>query len=147
MNNRKRKVYVASSWRNDLQQKVVGILRSEGHEVYDFKNPSPGDRGFHWYEIDPLWKGWSVQDFVKALKHPLAQAGFKKDYSAMFWADCCVMVMPCGRSAHIEAGYFIGVRKTVIILAMQDVEPELMYLLASKVCTTMPDVLTTLQKM
>lgn len=41
-----RKVYVASSWRNLLQPGVVSALRSMGHWVYDFKNPSEGDKGF-----------------------------------------------------------------------------------------------------
>lgn len=41
------KIYVASSWRNNRQPDVVKFLRDLGHEVYDFKNPKPGDDGFH----------------------------------------------------------------------------------------------------
>src|SRR4051812_37731805 len=36
------KVYVASSWRNDFQPGVVRALRSDGHQVYDFKGPGDG---------------------------------------------------------------------------------------------------------
>jgi len=38
----RRKIYVASSWRNDYYPKVVAKLREAGHEVYDFRNP-PSD--------------------------------------------------------------------------------------------------------
>jgi nucleoside 2-deoxyribosyltransferase len=45
----------------------------------------------------------------------------------MDWADCCVLVLPCGRSAHIEAGYMAGRGKPVWVLAVEPCEPELMY--------------------
>lgn len=45
------KIYVASSWKNNLQPKVVLELRNLGHEVYVFKNLTEGDNGFHWSEI------------------------------------------------------------------------------------------------
>ena len=35
----KRKIYVASSWRNEYYPEVVEKLREAGHEVYDFRNP------------------------------------------------------------------------------------------------------------
>ena len=47
------RIYVASSWRNTLQPGVVAALRGDGHEVYDFRNPAPGVKGFAWSEIDP----------------------------------------------------------------------------------------------
>jgi hypothetical protein len=33
----KRKIYVASSWRNEYYPEVVEKLREAGHEVYDFR--------------------------------------------------------------------------------------------------------------
>lgn len=44
----KRRIYVASSWRNSRQPEVVRALREVGHHVYDFRNPSKGDTGFAW---------------------------------------------------------------------------------------------------
>ena len=120
------KVYVASSWRNEKQQEVVDALRTAGHEVYDFRNPSEGDFGFAWAEIDPQWENWTPQEYIENLKHPLADSGFNKDFSAMHWADCCVLVLPCGRSAHSEAGWMKGKGKPTIIL-LDKMEPELMY--------------------
>jgi len=120
------KIYVASSWRNTLQPAVVCQLREAGHKVYDFRNPSDGDTGFSWSEIDPEWQRWTHDEFKKALEHPVAVAGFRKDMDALEDCDACVLVMPCGRSAHLEAGYAAGAGKPVFIL-LDNGEPELMY--------------------
>jgi nucleoside 2-deoxyribosyltransferase len=45
-------------------------------------------------------------------------------------ADVTVLVLPCGRSAHLEAGYTAGQGKPVVILLDQTFEPELMYKMA-----------------
>ena len=64
--------------------------------------------GFSWSSIDPNWKNWSTQQYQEALNHPIAQKGFDLDFNAMKWADVCVMVLPCGRSANTEAGWMKG---------------------------------------
>lgn len=136
----RRRVYVASSWRNELQRDVVRTLRMHGHEVYDFKNPKPGDNGFHWSAIDPNWKDWKPHEYRSALRHPIAEQGFASDWNAMVWADCCVLVLPCGRSAHIEAGYFVGAGKQLIVLLAPG-EPELMYKMTTHLCLSMDEML------
>jgi hypothetical protein len=138
----KKRIYVASSWRNELQPAVVQALRRAGHEVYDFRNPKPGEHGFHWSEIDPGWREWTPEEFREGLRHPIAVSGFQSDFCGMEWADTCVMVQPCGRSAHLEAGYFVGARKRLIVLLWTG-EPELMYLLTAhaNLCCTLPEVL------
>lgn len=122
------KIYVASSWRNVEQPQVVEDLRSAGHEVYDFRNPAPGDSGFHWSEIDPNWIDWTPEEYVVALDHKVAKVGFRKDHKAMEWADAFVLVLPCGRSAHLELGWACGKgKRTAILLNDEGFEPELMY--------------------
>jgi len=49
-----RKIYVASSWRNPIQPRIVRVLREAGHTVYDFRNPAPGYKGFAWSDLDAL---------------------------------------------------------------------------------------------
>ena len=136
------KIYVASSWRNDKQPGVVEALRQQGHEVYDFRNPRFGDRGFHWSDIDPEWKQWTPEQFNEALSHPIAQRGFASDMDAMLWADVCVLVMPCGRSAHLEAGWFVGAGRPCLIL-LSDGEPELMYKMTTP-CLALVEVIESL---
>lgn len=121
------KIYVASSWRNELQAFVVHSLRSLSHEVYDFKHPHLS-KGFHWSEIDTEWRDWTIADYRSALLNFRAEEGFSADHKAMVWADACVLVLPCGRSAHLEAGWFAGKNKpTVVYTQDNQVEPELMY--------------------
>lgn len=121
------KIYVASSWRNEYQQDVVKCLREYGHEVYDFKNPPHGNGGFSWSDIDEKWEEWDTNNYKKALHHPIAIDGFNSDFDGMKWADICVMVLPCGRSANTEAGWMKGSGKRVYVYQPIPQEPELMY--------------------
>jgi hypothetical protein len=82
----KRKIYVASSWRNDLYPGVVRALREAGHEVYDFRDPRGGG-GFTWGKIDKDHEEWSLLEYRQALSHPLAEAAFQSDFAAMREAD------------------------------------------------------------
>lgn len=138
-----RKIYLASSWRNAHQPGLVAVLRSAGHAVYDFRNPAPGDDGFHWSEIDRDWLDWSPATFARQIEtHPVASDGFSKDKAALKWADTGILLLPCGRSAHLEAGWMIGQGKSVAILLHPDsFEPELMYLLAARRFTETTDLL------
>lgn len=120
------KLYVASSWRNALQPEVVAVLRAAGHEVYDFRNPAPGEHGFSWKEIDGGWQRWTAEQYLTALQDDIAIRGFRSDFDAMKGADAFVLVHPSGRSAHLEAGWAAGAGKPVVCLLEQGGEPELM---------------------
>ncbi len=139
------RIYVASSWRNRYQPSVVQALREAGHEVYDFRNPRAGNHGFHWSEIDPEWQAWAPWAFALALKHPVAVAGFDLDFEAMKWADACVLVLPCGRSAHLEAGWFAGKGKPVHIYIPEPVEPELMYRMTTELHASQDSLVEALE--
>jgi hypothetical protein len=139
-----RRVYLASSWRNSLQPEVVASLREAGHEVYDFRNPAPGNHGFHWSEIDPEWQAWNQHTYREALQHPIADTGFAADWQAMEWADTGVLLLPRGRSAHLEAGYFVGTKKELHILMLSKEEPELMYRMADSICLDIDELLAAL---
>ena len=143
----KRKIYVASSWRNPDQQAVVKALRDEGHEVYDFRNPTEGNTGFAWSEIDKDWFKWTPVQFVHHVENsPIAAAGFKLDRDALNWCDTCVLVLPCGRSAHLEAGYACGQGKDVVFMLSPDkFEPELMYLLGDGFVTNATELVIALR--
>jgi hypothetical protein len=134
------KIYVASSWRNEFQPAVVAALVSMGHKVYDFRNPAPGNTGFAWSDIDENWINWTSQEYKAALVHPVAEAGFKLDFDAMKWADVCVMVLPCGRSANTEAGWMKGAGKKVFVYQPIKQEPELMYKIFDGILTSVEDL-------
>ena len=140
------KIYVASTRRNEQQTDVVQMLLNAGYDVYDFKNPAPNIEGFAWSDIDRDWQSWTPEEFRQALRsHPFAIEDFDRDWDAMVAADACVLVMPCGRSAHIEAGYFVGAGKPLIIL-LSNGEPELMYRMADNLCVSFDEVIAALRE-
>lgn len=126
-------IYVATSWRNPYQPKVIEDIRAYGKlknidfNVYDFRHPSPNSNGFSWDKIDKNWKNWTVDEYKQALRHPLAQEGFELDREALQFCDICLLVLPCGASAHLEAGWAGGIGSSVIIYAPDLKEAELMY--------------------
>ena len=125
------RIYVASSWRNEHQPRIVKALRGWGHKVYDFRNPGEGKLGFDWGRIDKDYETWSLDEYRLALDEPIAKAGFQSDFQAMQWADAFVMVMPCGNSAHIETGWAIGQGKPTAILMFDLERSDLMYKMAN----------------
>lgn len=141
------RIYVASSWRCERQPEVVRDLREAGHVVYDFKNPPHRQGGFAWAELDPTWQSWAAEGFrEKLLEHPTASHGFLADLRALQWCDACLLVMPCGRSAHLELGWAAGRGKRTLVLLGRGGEPELMYLLADSICVDMDEVLAALRE-
>lgn len=134
-----RKIYVASSWRNTRQAEVVQALRMDGHLVYDFKHPRLGNTGFAWSQIDPQWEGWTPEKYREMLDHPVAKAGFASDMNGMRWADTFVLVLPCGRSAHLELGWACGQGKQTIIL-LDKAEPELMAKMVDHLAVSLAEV-------
>lgn len=110
------RIYVASSWRNPWQPAVVQQLRTWGHEVYDFREPEPGVTGFAWSDISPVWQEWRPAAYRRALTHEVAEEGFRRDMDALRSCDACVLVLPCGNSAHLELGWAAGAEKKTAVL-------------------------------
>ena len=133
-------IYVASSWRNGYFPEVVKRLREAGFDVYDFRNPPSGDHGFKWGSIDPDYMEWSPEKYREMLQHPYAQRQFGNDIKAMEACNACVLVLPCGRSAHTEAGWFAGRGKKVLVYIPEKQEPELMYKLFDEVVDNLDDL-------
>ena len=137
-------LYIASSWRNTYYPEVVNHLRKAGFDVYDFRNPPSGDPGFKWHLVGEDWLQWSPAEYREKLHHPLVEHQFQNDIEALRRCDACVLVLPCGRSAHTEAGWFAGAGKPVVAYLPEKVEPELMYKLFTAVCCSLDEVVQTL---
>lgn len=133
------KIYVASSWSNWKQEIVVMCLEGLGHDVYDFKKD-----GFSWKDVMPSYDGGTVEtgDYLEALEHPRSEAGYQRDYNKLIDANITILVLPCGRSAHLELGYAVGrAQNTAILLDGDDdngyqVTPDLMYKMVDHIATS-----------
>jgi hypothetical protein len=117
-----------------MQPAVIAMLNSARIPCYDFKNPE-GGTGFHWSEVmsnyTPGSESANVDEYLNALVNPRSIEGFNSDFAAMQKADTFILVLPCGRSAHLELGWAVGAGKRTAIFLDPDnrghVTPELMY--------------------
>lgn len=145
-------IYVASSWRNVFQPTVVATLHAAANQQgeqfrpYDFRKPKEHSDGFHWSEVMPSYVRGSAalvnfKEYQEALIHPRAEEGFHLDFDAMEHCDTCVLVLPCGASAHLEMGWFIGQDRRTAILCEPIVQPELMYKMVDYITDSMFDLL------
>jgi hypothetical protein len=142
------KIYIASSWRNPYYLDLLAKLQEEGHECYDFRDPQGA---FRWSAIDSEYQqNWGPENFRKVLQHKECFRGYHRDKSALDWCDTCILLLPCGRSAHLEAGYTIGRGKRTIIYLKRDLdghfEPELMYKLTDELVHTDHELITRLRR-
>lgn len=99
-----RRIYLVGSLRNDMVPITAGILRQEGHDVFD-----------DWFsagpEADDYWQAYEKQrerSYSDALAAPHAQDVFQFDKRHLDRCDTGVLVMPAGKSGHLELGYLIG---------------------------------------
>lgn len=110
------RIYLASSWKN---QKIVLTLaerlEAEGLEVDAFCRATDKRFAFHWSEFVDDEIELLNYDAISFIGDPKVQRAFKEDKSWLDWAEVVVMVMPCGRSSHLEAGYAKGRGKLLYI--------------------------------
>lgn len=140
-------IYIASSWRNEIQPVIVDLARGLGHKVYDFRDSD----GFHWSEVDPTVEvqgfaeyTYSATKFEELLHAPQARRGFARDMAAVKTCDTLILVLPCGRSAHLELGMAVGFGKRTIIYLDDPCLPELMYRAVDYICHDMHGLVSVL---
>lgn len=111
-------IYVIGSLKNTAVPEVAEYLRSLGHDVFD-----------EWYsagpEADDYWQAHCEMrglNFREALASPHADCVFEFDKRYLQLADTVVLVLPAGKSGHIELGWALGQGKRGYILF--DGEPE-----------------------
>ena len=149
------RIYISSSWKNKHHQALVALLRKHGHKVYDFQHPNGrNDRN--------VWEGvtsklrlstayqqgiLSGSDYDCMLEEEDVQNRFDEHFKAMSDADTCILLLPCGRSSHVEAGYMAGAGKRVFVYdTSTHVTPELMYLIFDGYFHKEKDLLDALSK-
>jgi hypothetical protein len=120
-----RRIYVASSGRNESLDDVLAQIRTAGHEAYDFRAS-----GFRLQDLGGDPAHWSRAEFVAKLRYPAARAQFERNVAAIKACDALLVLPPCGISAHIELGYAAAKGKKTIVWLDESSKPELMYSVA-----------------
>lgn len=123
-------VYLIGSLRNPEVTKVGEALRKIGFEVFDDWMAAGPIADDSWQEYEKF-KGTTYDN---ALKGYAARHVFEFDLHHLNRADIAVLILPAGKSGHLELGYFIGRGKPGYVLF--DKEPErwdVMYQFATNV--------------
>lgn len=123
-------LYLIGSLRNERIPEVANRLRESGLDVFDdWMAAGP--------EADDFWKKYEVgrgHDYQRALQGYAAKHVFEFDKYHLDRCDSACLVLPAGKSGHLELGYVAGSGKpTFILLDEQDVRFDVMYQFATKV--------------
>ena len=136
-------IYVIGSLRNEQIPTISNTLREEtGFEVFDdWFSPGP--------EADDFWKKYEEargRTYEQALSGWAGKHVFEFDKHHIDRADIGVLVMPGGKSAHLELGYMIGCGKKGYVLMDKQDRWDVMYQFATGVFFNMEDLLAALKK-
>jgi hypothetical protein len=123
-------VYLIGSLRNPEVPSVANKIRELGYDVFD-----------DWYaagpEADDYWQAYERQrgrSYAEALEGFAANHVFDYDHSHLKRCDLAVLLLPAGKSGHLEFGYFRGLSKPGIICIPEEPERyDVMYRFASSV--------------
>lgn len=114
-----RRIYIASSWKNaPIVRDLAVLLREQGHEVFDFTDPECRPSGFDNFIFHASqWMGKPLDQILwtEFLECEATHRAYKSDRAGLDWADTVILLLPCGRSAHLEAGYAVGKGKDLFI--------------------------------
>ena len=101
----KQKIYIASSWKmEETCHAIAHYLRFVGYEVDLFCEERESRTVFSFDKVD------AHQDMncIEMLGMSIVQDAFQEDKKWLDWCDICLLILPSGRSAHLEAGYAKG---------------------------------------
>lgn len=139
------KIYLVGSLRNPDVPLLAGRLRAAGHEVFDDWYAAGPRADDHWMEYEQQ-RGHS---YLEALDGYAAQHVFEYDLFHLNRCEVGIMMLPAGKSGHLELGYMIGGGKPGFIF-MPSGEPErydVMYRFATKVFYSEEDMVRHLSSM
>lgn len=117
------KLYLIGSLRNPRIPEIGQKIRQLGHEVFD-----------DWFAGGPIADD-SWRDYEKARGHTYAEAlngyaashVFEFDKYHLDRCDGALLVLPAGRSGHLELGYMAGKDKKVYVLLDDPERWDVMY--------------------
>lgn len=124
------KIYIIGSLRNPAIPELGNKLRKAGFDAFD-----------DWHaagpEADDEWKRYEEErgrPYINALDGEHAWDVFNFDKRHLDSSDFGLLVLPAGKSGHLELGYLIGQGKPCFILLEHEKDRwDIMYRFATKV--------------
>ena len=136
------KIYVIGSLRNPKIPEVANKLREAGHEVFD-----------DWFaagpEADDYWQKYEQNrghNYKEGLQGYAANHVYSFDKFHLDRCDVALLVLPAGKSGHLELGYTLGRGKKGYILFDEQMPDrwDVMYLFADGVFFKLEDLISEL---
>lgn len=125
-------IYIIGSLKNDYIPEVANLLELNGFEPF-------ADWWGAGHEADDWWKEYNKRrgiPYSEALYGYAAGTVFDFDKKHLDRCDASLLVLPAGKSGHLELGYSVGCGKPSFILADDKLGNErwdVMYRFAEKV--------------
>lgn len=138
-----KQIYLIGSLRNPEVPKVGDEIRRLGINVFDdwFAGGPIADDSWQDYE-----KGRG-RSYRQALHGPAARNVFDFDHRNLLASDAAILVLPAGKSGHLELGYMSGKGKYTAILFPEEPERwDVMYQFANDVWFSKEEMLEALKK-
>lgn len=132
--------FISGRWRNrDAVLDFTRKIREKGYRVYCFLEAA---HSAAFVQADPEQ---SMNQFEKRdwRSDPYVQEIFKNDLDGEKASETFVMLLPVGKSCHIEAGIAYGLGKKCILVGQQK-EAESLYLIFSESYETVDEFLATI---
>lgn len=131
-------VYLIGSLRNAEVPKIANVLRRETEwEVFD-----------DWYaagpEADDKWREYEIakgHSYIEALRGHAARNVFQFDKRHLDRADAVILVLPAGKSGHLELGYSLGRGRRGYVLLDNPDRWDVMYQFATLVTDKLEDII------
>lgn len=136
-------IYLIGSLRNPKVPEVAHDLRAAGFSVFD-----------DWYAAGPTadddWQEYEKdrgRTYLDALEGIAARHAFDLDHKHLALADVGVLVLPAGKSGHLELGWVARQKPTFVLLENGEEPPrwDLMYKLCTAVCGTVEELVGKLK--
>lgn len=133
-------IYLIGSLRNPEVPKIAAKLREAGHEVFD-----------DWYaagpEADDKWRDYEKargRTFKQALEGAAARNVYAFDRRNLERSEVVVLVLPAGKSGHLELGWALGQQKKGYILLDDPERWDVMYQFATGLFYDVEDLILEL---
>lgn len=138
------RIYLIGSLRNPISKSLANKLRREGHDIFD-----------DWSAVGPEADDWWMKyekargnTYKQALDGYAAKHVYEFDKHNIDQSQVGLLVLPAGKSAHLELGYMIGCGKPGIIYYEDEPERwDVMYQFASKICIGMAELHQALREL
>lgn len=135
-------IYLIGSLRNEDIPSIAKELRGNGLEVFD-----------DWYaagpEADDMWRDYEKgrgRSYTEALQGLAADHVFRFDLTHLERASAAILVLPCGKSGHLELGYCIGRGKPGYVLLDNPERWDVMYKFATLVTADLQEIVTHVKR-